>query len=357
MTLDIVKTYYGETLQTSADLKTSACCAPGVTPAAVRDMLAKVHPEVKARFYGCGLVAPDELEGMRVLDLGCGAGQDVYMLAQMVGPTGRVVGVDMTPAQLDVAQRHVDWHAKSFGYCCPNTEFRDGYIEKLGELGLEPTSFDIVVSNCVINLSVDKLAVLKGAFDLLKPGGELYFADVYADRRLPDSVKTDPILYGECLGGALYWNDFHNLAKQAGFADPRLVTDRELEVTDPELKAKLGQARFFSATYRLFKLDGLETHCEDYGQAVVYKGTIKGAEHAFTLDGHHVIETGKAFPVCGNTWRMLHDTRFKPHFDFIGDFSRHFGIFAGCGTSLPFGSAATAGVNSPGACAPGGGCC
>ncbi|MEZ5818142.1 MAG: methyltransferase domain-containing protein [Hyphomicrobiaceae bacterium] len=355
MTLDIVKTYYGETLQTSADLKTSACCTPGAMPPAVRDLLAKVHPEVKAKYYGCGLVAPDVLEGTRILDLGCGAGQDVYMLAQMVGPKGRVVGVDMTPAQLAVARAHVDWHAKSFGYCCPNTEFRDGYIEKLGELGLEPGSFDVIVSNCVINLSVDKIAVLKGAFELLKPGGELYFADVYADRRLSEDVKADPVLYGECLGGALYWNDFHNLAKQAGFADPRLVTDRELEVTDPELKAKLGRARFFSATYRLFKLDGLETHCEDYGQAVVYKGTIEGAEHAFTLDGHHVIEAGKVFPVCGNTWRMLHDTRFAPHFDFIGDFSRHYGIFAGCGTSLPFGSAAVA--SSAGACAPGGGCC
>jgi SAM-dependent methyltransferase len=356
MTLDIVKTYYGETLQSTADLKTSACCAPSAMPKSLRDMLAKVHPEVKAKFYGCGLVAPELLAGCRVLDLGCGAGQDVYMLAQMVGANGHVVGVDMTPGQLATARAHIDWHAKSFGYGCPNTEFRDGYIEKLGELGLAPGSFDVVVSNCVINLSVDKLAVLKGAFDLLKPGGELYFADVYADRRLPDAVKADPVLYGECLGGALYWNDFLTLAKAAGFADPRLVTDRELEVTDPELKAKLGQARFFSATSRLFKLDGLEPLCEDYGQAVIYKGTIEGSEHAFTLDGHHVIETGKVFPVCGNTWRMLADTRFRPHFDYIGDFSRHYGIFAGCGTTIPFGSALTA--SAGGACAPsGGGCC
>jgi SAM-dependent methyltransferase len=357
MSIDIVKTYYGETLKSSADLKTSACCSPGAMPPALREALAKVHDEVKARYYGCGFVAPECLAGTRILDLGCGAGQDVYMLAQMVGAGGRVVGVDMTPEQLAVARRHGDWHAKAFGYGSPNVEFREGYIEKLGELGLERGSFDIIVSNCVINLSVDKLAVLKGAFDLLKPGGELYFADVYADRRLSEVVKADPVLYGECLGGALYWNDFLNLAKKAGFADPRLVTDRALDVTDPVLKAKLGQARFFSATYRLFKLDGLETHCEDYGQAVVYKGTVKGAEHAFALDAHHLIETGKVFPVCGNTWRMLRDTRFQPHFAFIGDFKRHYGIFAGCGTAIPFASGAAAGAA---ACAPGasgGGCC
>ena len=140
--------------------------------------------------------------------------------------------------------------------------------------GSSRQSFDVVVSNCVINLSVDKPAVLRGAFDLLKPGGELYFADVYCDRRLSDEVRADPVLYGECLGGALYWNDFLPMAKRAGFLDPRLVTSRPLEIKNEQIKRKLGQAKFFSATYRLFKLDGLETACEDYGQAVIYKGTI-----------------------------------------------------------------------------------
>ena len=104
------------------------------------------------------------------------------------------------------------------------------------------------------------------------------------------------------------------------------------------VKRKLGAAKFFSATYRLFKLDGLEPACEDYGQAVVYKGSVAEQPDAFELDGHHLIERGKAFPVCGNTWCMLADTRFRPHFDFIGDFSTHYGIFPGCGTSIPFAS-------------------
>jgi len=90
------------------------------------------------------------------------------------------------------------------------------------------------------------------------------------------------------------------------------------------------------ATYRLFRIDGLETACEDYGQAVVYRGTIPGAASRFVLDSHHDIETGRVFPVCGNSWRMLHDARFRAHFDFAGDFSRHFGLFPGCGGSIPF---------------------
>jgi hypothetical protein len=244
---------------------------------------------------------------------------------------------------------------KKFGYAKPNVRFLDGYIEKLDALDLEPASFDVIVSNCVVNLSPDKAAVLKGARRLLRPGGELYFADVYADRRLPESVQKDPVLLGECLGGALYWNDFHNLAKACGFRDPRLVTSRPLTVDNAELAEKLGSARFYSATYRLFNIDGLEPACEDHGQAVIYKGTIEGSPHRFDLDGHHLIETGKVFPVCGNTWRMLADTRFAPHFEFIGDFSRHYGIFAGCGTSIPYAEA----QGSASACAPsaGGSCC
>ena len=86
----------------------------------------------------------------------------------------------------------------------------------------------------------------------------------------------------------------------------------------------------------MFNLDALESDCEDYGQAVIYRGTIPDHPLAFTLDKHHHIETGKVFPVCGNSWRMLADSRFAGHFEFIGDFSRHFGIFEGCGVQSPF---------------------
>jgi arsenite methyltransferase len=350
MNLEVVKEYYGKVLKSSKDLKTSACCDGGGVPPHLEPLLANVHPEVAAKYYGCGIVLPTTLEGRRVLDLGSGSGRDVYLLAQLVGSAGEVVGVDMTDEQLSTAETHVDWHMQRFGYSCSNVRFLKGYIEKLDALRLPPQSFDAIVSNCVINLSVDKEAVLRGAFDLLKPGGELYFADVYCDRRLPDGVTSDPLLYGECLGGALYWNDFLTLAKRAGFLDPRLVTSRPITVENEAMRRKLGEAQFFSATYRLFKLDGLEGSCEDYGQAVIYKGGVAEQPQAFELDGHHRIERGKVFPVCGNTWRMLAETRFAPHFDFIGDFSTHYGIFPGCGTSIPFAAAgATPSVS--------GGCC
>lgn len=331
---ELVKDYYGRQLQSSADLKTSACCDLSQVPIWLRPLLARIHPEVLARYYGCGLVCPPQLEGCRVLDLGCGSGRDVYALAQLVGARGEVVGVDMTEAQLAVAQSHRAFHAEAFGF--DNVRFLQGYIESLEQLDLKPGSFDVIVSNCVVNLSPDKDAVLAGVQRLLKPGGEFYFSDVYADRRVPDALRNDPELYGECLGGALYWNDFLRLAQRQGFADPRLVEDRPLAVTDPALAARVGNLGFHSATYRLFKLDALESACEDYGQAVIYRGTVPDHPDRFVLDKHHDIETGRVFPVCGNTWRMLADTRFAPHFEFHGDFSRHFGLFEGCGGGLPF---------------------
>ena len=350
MQLEAVKDYYGKVLRSSDDLKTQACCTPDAMPDSVKALLANVHDEVLARYYGCGLVVPELLQGRRVLDLGCGSGRDVYALAQLAGSGGEVVGVDMTPEQLEVARAHVAWHMQRFGYSKPNVRFLTGYIEQLGTLGLEPGSFDVIVSNCVVNLSIDKQAVLQGVFDLLRPGGEFYFADVYADRRLTQVLRDDPVVYGECLGGALYWGDFLTLAKRAGFADPRLVTRRPLEITDPEVAAKTGATRFYSATYRLFKLEGLEPACEDYGQAVIYKGGIAEAPHIFHLDGHHAIEKGRIFPVCGNTWRMLKETRFTPYFDFVGNFDTHFGIFPGCGTSNPLEAPAPAAGGGTGSC-------
>lgn len=350
MNLENSRNYYGEILGGSHDLRTDACCTISAPPPDIRAALANIHDEVKAHYYGCGLVAPQAIEGAHLLDLGSGSGQDAFLLAQLVGEHGHVTGVDATPAQLAIANRHLEWHRERFGYAQSNVRFVEGDIERLDALDLPEAAFDVIVSNCVINLVADKAAVLRAAHRLLKPGGELYFSDVYADRRVPAELMDDPVLHGECLAGALYWGDFLPMAKAAGFADPRLVTDRSLAIVDGNIAAKLDGIAFHSATYRLFKLDGLEAQCEDYGQAVRYRGTVPGSERVFELDEHHRIEAGRLFPVCGNSWKMLAETRFAAHFDFVGDFSRHFGVFAGCGTASPFGAGERAEQLSAGCC-------
>ncbi|WP_163336359.1 arsenosugar biosynthesis radical SAM (seleno)protein ArsS [Desulfopila sp. IMCC35008] len=334
MDLDAVRNYYGKVLQGSNDLKTDACCTLEDMPPWLRQALNNVHTEVLDRYYGCGLVSPEAIEGCTVLDLGCGTGRDLYVLAQLVGETGRVIGVDMTPEQLNIARKHQQWHALRHGYEQPNTEIVEGYIENLS--GIADNSVDIVVSNCVINLSPDKPSVLREVYRVLKPGGEMYFSDVYADRRLSWDIRNNDILWGECLAGAMYWMDFLSLAKSIGFLDPRLVNDRVLAINNGDLAAMLEPARFWSATWRLFKLDMLEPICEDYGQAVRYLGGISRQESGFTLDNHHYFEKGQSVKVCTNTWHMLKSTRFAEFFEFWGDESVHFGAFADCGSVVPF---------------------
>ena len=348
MNIENSQDYYGKVLTSSADLKTDACCTTEAPPQRIMDALRNVHDEVRARYYGCGLVAPQAIAGCDVLDLGSGSGQDAYILGQLVGENGSVTGVDATPEQLGVAREHAEWHRERFGYAKSSVTFVEGDIEKLDALDLPEAGFDIIVSNCVINLVADKHAVFAAAHRLLKPGGELYFSDVYADRRVPEALKDDPVLHGECLSGALYWGDFLAVAKQAGFADPRLVTDRPLMIGDANVAAKLDGIDFHSATYRLFKLD-LEPQCEDYGQAVRYKGTVPGEERVFTLDAHHFMEAGRIFPVCGNSFDMLAKSRFAEHFEFFGDTSRHYGVFPGCGTASPFGQSAPEATSAPSA--------
>lgn len=348
--LDNARNYYGKVLGGSEDLRTDACSTTEAPPPAISEALANVHDEIKARYYGCGLVAPQALEGARILDLGCGAGRDCYVLAQLAGAQGLVVGVDATKEQLAIARCHQDWHLDRFGFSSSNVQFLEGDIARLDQLGLEAGSFDLIVSNCVINLVADKPAVFAAAHRLLKPGGEIYFSDIYADRRTPANWRGHPVLHGECLAGALYWGDFLNLVKTAGFGDPRLVSDRRLEINDPQITALVRPVEFFAATYRLFKIAGLESACEDYGQAVRYRGTLAETPHSFVLDKHHLIETGRMFPVCGNTYRMLRESRFAPYFDFFGDFERHYGIFKGCGTDIPFTLQAEGGAVATGGC-------
>jgi len=258
-----VQDYYGKELTESSDLKTNACCTLVAPPKHILEVLRQVHDEVQAKYYGCGLTIPYDLEGRKILDLGSGSGRDCYIASKLVGQDGAVVGVDMTDEQLDVANKYIDYHTEAFGFKHSNVKF------------------------------------LKGNIDM-------------------------------------YWNDFHKTARNAGFTDPRTVENKPVTVENEELEEKLGDLKFFSVTYRLFKIEALEEDCEDYGQAIRYKGTIKGNTNSWDLDDHHNFPTGKIMPVCGNTYMMAKETRFAEHFDFFGDFSTHYGIFEGCGGAMPF---------------------
>ena len=321
-----VKEYYGKVLKATEDLKTNACCTVDAPSKQAREALSLLHEDIGNTFYGCGSPIPESVEGCTVLDLGCGSGRDCFILSKLVGEKGKVIGLDMTDEQLDRARNYIDFQTEKFGYSKPNIEFKKGYIEDLAEAGIADNSIDIVISNCVINLSPNKQSVFSEIFRVLKPGGELYFSDVFADRRIPKELMEDQVLLGECLSGAMYTEDFRRMLSSIGCPDCRVIQTAPIEVEDGEIRRKLGLVNFTSITIRAFKLD-LEDRCEDFGQHAKYLGNLEEHPLSFTLDDHHTFEAGRLTPVCGNTAAMLSDTRFAKHFEIIGDTSTHYGLF------------------------------
>ncbi|MEK6704980.1 MAG: methyltransferase domain-containing protein [Bdellovibrionota bacterium] len=335
-TLESVRDYYGKVLKSNKDLKTSACCTMDALPTGIKEALNDIHPKVIEKFYGCGSPIPPELTGKTVLDLGSGSGRDCFVLSKLVGERGCVIGVDMTESQLETARKHVRYHTEKFGYAKPNVEFLQGYIEDLESLGLASNSVDVVVSNCVINLSPDKNRVFSEIFRVLKPGGELYLSDIFSGRRISQSLSEDRVLLGECLGGALYIEDFRRSLARIGCFDYRVVAKSKIQLHNSEIERKAGMIDFYSMTIRAFKLD-LEDRCEDYGQVAYYLGTIPEYRHLFTLDDYHVFKTGQPLLVCSNTASMLTATRYAPHFKIVGDTSQHLGLFD-CGPKASTGT-------------------
>ena len=336
-----VKDYYGNQLQSRDDLKSSSCCCTEKPPAEIREILPLITDEILDKFYGCGSPLPPLLEGMTVLDLGCGTGRDVYIASKLVGESGRVIGVDMTTEQIETAKKYQEEQRKRFGFKASNVTFFQGYIEDLKSLGIADNSVDVIISNCVINLSPAKEQVFKEIYRVLKPGGELFFADVFSDRRIPEELANDPVLRGECLGGTLYTEDFRRIMVKCGWVDFRYTSTRALDTDNEEIKNKLGFATFYSQTVRAFKLNDLEDACEDYGQVAVYCGSIPNHPHHFDLDNENRFITGKPMLVCGNTASMLSNTRYGKAFKVFGDRSVHYGVFGGCGTECDCNEPAT----------------
>jgi arsenite methyltransferase len=200
-------------------------------------------PEEAIMGLGCGNPAAiaDLKAGEVVLDLGSGAGVDVFLAANKVGPNGRVIGVDMTKEMVDKAKGI----ARDHGY--PNVEFRLGEIEKLP---VEDDSVDAIISNCVINLSPDKSKVFREAYRALKPGGRLTVSDIVSERALPDEIKTDSNAWACCIGGALEQQEYLEKIKKAGFEDIEIVSSREFYV---ENKANQTKEKLLSITVKAYK--------------------------------------------------------------------------------------------------------
>jgi arsenite methyltransferase len=172
-----------------------------------------------------------------------------------------------------VAESFIQHHTTLWGYVHPNVSFINGNIERLNNCGINESTIDIIISNCVINLCPNKANVLRGAYDILKFGGEVYFSDVYTDKAMSLEVKSNKVLHGECIAGALVWKELMDMAVKIGFAPPVLVDVAPLNVNNHELMEILGDNKFCSATYRLFKLEvNATTPAAPSSVIIQYKG-------------------------------------------------------------------------------------
>jgi SAM-dependent methyltransferase len=207
---------------------TSCCCSDSccVSTNSAQDMSKSVGysdaeinavPEGANLGLGCGnpVAIASLKEGEVVLDLGSGAGFDAFLASVKVGKTGKVIGVDMTEEMVEKAKKN----AKKSNYS--NVEFRLGEIENLP---IENNSIDVIISNCVINLSPDKVIVFKEAYRVLKPGGRLMVSDLVLTKELPAKIKNSIEAYVDCLAGAAMKDDYLDYIKKAGFKDIKVIS-------------------------------------------------------------------------------------------------------------------------------------
>lgn len=190
-------------------------------------------PEASNMGLGCGnpVALASLKEGETVLDLGSGGGIDVFFASKKVGPKGKVIGVDMTEKMIKKSRET----AKKYGY--KNVEFRLGEIENLP---IEDNSVDVVISNCVINLSPDKEKVFNEAFRVLKTGGRIMVSDKVTEGNLPDEVKKSLDAWAGCVAGALEKNDYLDKIRKAGFKNVRIVSESSYDIdVSKKLKVKI----------------------------------------------------------------------------------------------------------------------
>jgi ubiquinone/menaquinone biosynthesis C-methylase UbiE len=300
----------------------------------------KVIPqEVIERDYGCGDPSRYLREGEVVLDLGSGTGKICFIAAQIVGPNGRVIGIDMTDEMLEVARRNAPIVAERIGYT--NVEFRKGRIQDLA-LDLElldrqlkehsitdaasflaadeiaeelrvkhplitTDSVDVVVSNCVLNLvePKSKRQLFEEIFRVLKKGGRAVISDIVSDEEVPEEIQNDPELWSGCISGAFTEEGFLAAFERAGFYGIQILK------RDVQPWRTVQGIEFRSITVEAFK--GKQGACFERNQGVIYRGPFKEVLD----DDNHRMERGKCYAVCDKTYNLYKKAPYREFFEFL----------------------------------------
>ncbi len=311
------------------------CCPVDYDPS----YLKAIPTEVLERDYGCGDPSRHLKPGETVLDLGSGTGKICFIASQVVGAQGKVIGVDLTPAMLDVARRNAPRVAERVGF--GNVEFRRGRIQDLSLdldlldralsdrpiasaedfLALEELtselrctrplvaddSVDVVVSNCVLNLvaTAEKERMFREIHRTLRRGGRAVISDIVCDEPVPEDLQRDPELWSGCISGAMTEDGFLAAFEDAGFYGIRIL---ERQVSPWRTVEGI---EFRSLTVEAFK--GKEGPCFERQQSVVYRGPFKEVLD----DDDHRMERGRRYAVCDKTYQLYRQEPYRQYFDFI----------------------------------------
>jgi arsenite methyltransferase len=303
------------------------------------EYLKLIPREVIERDYGCGDPSRYLREGETVLDLGSGTGKICFIAAQVVGPNGKVIGVDMTDEMLEVARRNAPVVADRIGYA--NVEFRKGRIQDLAldlelldrqlkdspitnaasflaadELAEElrvkhplvaSDSIDVVVSNCVLNLvePKSKQQLFDEIFRVLKKGGRAVICDIVSDEEVPEEMQNDPELWSGCISGALTEEGFLGAFEGAGFYGIQILK------RDDRAWRTVQGIEFRSVIAEAFK--GKQGECFERNQAVIYRGPFKEVLD----DDDHRMQRGKRYAVCDKTYNLYNKVPYRDFFEFV----------------------------------------
>lgn len=300
-------------------------------------LLAAIPHEVTERDYGCGDPTQYLRPGETVLDLGAGAGKICFIAAQVVGPEGRVIGVDMNDEMIAIARRSAPIVADRIGYA--NVEFRKGRIQDLATdlewldsyLPSHPifsaddlrslewmreqraaanpliasASTDVVISNCVLNLvrPRDKRTLFAEIYRVLRRGGRAIISDIVSDEDVPDRLRRDPKLWSGCISGALRQEEFLEAFEEAGFHGLRILERQQAPWRTVE------GIEFRSLTVAAWK--GKEGPCLDQKHAVIYRGPFRQVED----DDGHRLRRGVPVAVCAKTFELYRQEPYRDHFE------------------------------------------
>jgi len=286
-----VREFYGNAAENP---QAELCCPTKYDAAAI----AHIPKDVLDRFYGCGspMTTAGIKEGEVVLDLGSGAGIDVFIAAKFVGADGKAIGVDMTDRMLSVARENQPRVAAALGY--DSVEFREGFLE---QIPIESKSVDLVTSNCVVNLSPDKPRVFSEMWRVLKDHGRILISDIVSEKPVPPHLKVNPQLWGECLVGALTQEEFIAALERAGFYG--------IEILKKSYWKDVEGYPFFSVTVRGWKFEKT-SGCVFKGHRAVYLGPAK----AFIDEEGHQFPRNELYEICTDTVAKLSNPPYKGMF-------------------------------------------